>query len=68
MYDRNLAIPYRIDTRSEACLRAGKLGRAPAQKKMLKMQIAPNMLLKKKGEKNRKSSAPKISMKTKGLT
>jgi hypothetical protein len=68
MHDRNLASPCRIDDRFKACLHAEKLGRAPAQKKMLKMQIAPKMLLKTKGEKNRKSGAPKISMKTKGLT
>jgi hypothetical protein len=35
---------------------------------MLKMQIAPKMLLKTKGEKITKGGAPQISMKTKGLT
>jgi hypothetical protein len=48
--------------------RAGNMGRAPAFKKMLKMKIDPDYLLKTKGEKITDSGDPDNCLKTKPLT
>jgi hypothetical protein len=68
MYDRVLGSTKWISDWLVACLPAGGMARAPPPKKMLKMQIDPQNLLKTNGRKIKRSGDPQNSIKTKGLT